>query len=222
MRKAVIQRRFPWALATLLTSPLALGVDIEAGRTQYADVCAACHGAQGQGQGIFPALTGHSAEAVRDSLNAYRAGQIRGPDSPIMHRVTSPLNDAQVANLAAFIARIDEFQDTTPSPSAVHPAPSTAPAAHVPPVKREGNPAAGGSTFQQVCIRCHGKQGEGRPPMFPRLAGLKPEAVQQALQLYRTHTARGNYSGMMFPIAGTLSDQDIANLGAYVATLGGS
>jgi cytochrome c553 len=67
------------------------------------------------------------------------------------------------------------------------------------------------------CAGCHGANGEGKGS-FPALAG-KPEAqLEQDLKDYKS----GKRSNpMMKSFASKLSDQDIANLAAYYASLKG-
>jgi cytochrome c553 len=75
--------------------------------------------------------------------------------------------------------------------------------------------AAAGKAKSATCAGCHGDKGQGMAP-FPALAG-KPEAEQvKAMQEFKSG-ARANpiMSGM---VAG-LSDQDIADLAAYFASL---
>ena len=75
--------------------------------------------------------------------------------------------------------------------------------------------AAAGKTKAATCVACHGADGKGVAPN-PGLAG-KPEAQQvQALQDYKSGK-RAN--PVMKGISGPLSDQDIADLSAYYASL---
>jgi len=81
----------------------------------------------------------------------------------------------------------------------------------------KGNPAAGRNKAQ-VCAACHGKDGNGTSPMFPRLAGQYPEYLVHTLQAYKNGD-RSN--AIMAPQAKNLSDQDIADLASYYASLNG-
>jgi cytochrome c553 len=75
--------------------------------------------------------------------------------------------------------------------------------------------AAAGQAKAALCAGCHGDKGQGNPP-FPALAG-KPEADQvKALQEFKSG-ARNN--PMMTGVAAGLSDQDMANLAAFYASL---
>jgi len=67
------------------------------------------------------------------------------------------------------------------------------------------------------CAGCHGANGEGKAPN-PALAGKAESEFVQAMQDYKSGK-RAN--ALMKTIAGPLSDQDIANLAAYYASLKG-
>jgi cytochrome c553 len=75
--------------------------------------------------------------------------------------------------------------------------------------------AAAGKTKSATCVACHGADGKGVAPN-PGLAA-KPEAQQlQALQDYKSGK-RAN--PIMKGITSSLSDQDMADLSAYYASL---
>jgi len=76
--------------------------DASAGQAKFAS-CAACHGAQGQGQGIFPKLIGTPADRIVELLKKYRAGEQVGPQSALMAPNASGLSDGDIADLAAYI-----------------------------------------------------------------------------------------------------------------------
>lgn len=80
--------------------------DLEAGKAKY-QTCAACHGLAGQGQAIFPALTGKDADYLADKLKSYRAGEQVGPNTPLMTPHASTLSDEDIDNVSAYIA--EEF-----------------------------------------------------------------------------------------------------------------
>jgi cytochrome c553 len=79
-----------------------------------------------------------------------------------------------------------------------------------------GDPAAG-KAKANGCAGCHGVNGEGKDP-YPALAG-KPEAqLAQDLMEYKSGKRK---NAIMHTFAAKLSDQDIANLAAYYASLKG-
>jgi cytochrome c553 len=65
------------------------------------------------------------------------------------------------------------------------------------------------------CAGCHGANGEGKPPN-PALAGKAENELVRAMKDYKTGK-RDN--AIMKTFAVPLSDQDIANLAAYYASL---
>jgi cytochrome c553 len=82
--------------------------DLAAGEARYNVNCVNCHGKAGQGMASFPALQGREAAYIAEKLKTYRAREMVGPNSAIMMSLSSDLTDADIANLAAFIA--DRFQ----------------------------------------------------------------------------------------------------------------
>lgn len=83
-------------------------VDIDAAEAKFAQDCAQCHGRTGRGMASFPALTGKEAGHISKRLRQYRAGEAVGPNSALMRPVAARLSDAEIENLAAYIAL--EFQ----------------------------------------------------------------------------------------------------------------
>lgn len=78
-----------------------------------------------------------------------------------------------------------------------------------------GGDAAAGKARAQGCAGCHGANGEGVKPN-PVLAGMSEDAFVQAIKDYKSGK-RTNPT--MKAMVGTLSDKDMANLGAYYASL---
>ena len=77
--------------------------------------------------------------------------------------------------------------------------------------------AQAGKAKSASCAGCHGANGEGKAPN-PALAGKSEDAIVQALQDYKSGK-RNN--PIMKSFASNLSDQDMANLAAYYASLKG-
>ena len=65
--------------------------------------CAACHGQEGQGMAVFPALAGQSADYIVDRLNTYKnRGQV-GPMSSTMWGQAGMLSSADMEMLGKYI-----------------------------------------------------------------------------------------------------------------------
>ncbi len=84
-------------------------------------------------------------------------------------------------------------------------------------VASAGNIAAGKEKATALCASCHGADGvTAIDPSYPKLAGQYPDFLARALKDYKTG-ARKN--PIMMGMAATLSNEDIANVAAYYASL---
>ena len=77
--------------------------------------------------------------------------------------------------------------------------------------------AAGEALYQSVCRNCHGPTAKGMAS-FPKLAGHEAAYLSTQLAEYRAGVTLGYNTALMAPHAKPLSDQDILNLAAYIAT----
>jgi cytochrome c553 len=71
-----------------------------------------------------------------------------------------------------------------------------------------------GESKSTACIACHGPAGNSVNPEWPSLAGQGQEYIRKQLQAFKGG-ARKN--PLMTPMAAGLSDEDMADLGAYFA-----
>ena len=83
----------------------------------------------------------------------------------------------------------------------------------------KGDPDAGAAKAKP-CTACHGKDFNAEADgQYPRLAGQYADYIARALHEYKTGD-RGN--AIMKGMAAPLSDQDIDDIAAYIASLPGS
>ena len=82
-----------------------------------------------------------------------------------------------------------------------------------------GDAASGEGLYKDVCAACHGRTGKGMAS-YPRIAGKEAEYLTDRLTTYRAGQRVGPNSMLMIPMAVNLSDEDIANLVAYLAKSG--
>ncbi|MCB1722638.1 MAG: cytochrome c [Chromatiaceae bacterium] len=82
----------------------ATAADVEAGKAKFA-VCAGCHGPTGAGNEAlkYPKLAGRDAAYVMTQLKAFKSGT---RDNATMKAMTAGLNDADMENVAAYIATL--------------------------------------------------------------------------------------------------------------------
>ncbi|HET7062314.1 MAG TPA: cytochrome c [Nitrosospira sp.] len=86
----------------LLVSAHGMAADVEAGKKKAAEVCAACHGPDGNSPAPnFPRLAGQHADYLAKSLNEYKSGVRK---DPIMAGMAAPLSKDDIANVSAYFA----------------------------------------------------------------------------------------------------------------------
>ena len=84
-------------------------VDTAAAQRLFA-ACAACHGAQGKGNGnaAFPVIGGQDVKYLRNQLLAWRSGERRNSPGGAMNDATRHLTDAEIDVLAHYLSGIQE------------------------------------------------------------------------------------------------------------------
>ena len=82
---------------------LASAGDIEAGKKKAGEVCAACHGPDGNKPLMpdYPILAGQHADYLAATLKKYKNGK-RG--NPIMKGMVAALSDEDIRNVSAYFA----------------------------------------------------------------------------------------------------------------------
>ena len=76
--------------------------DTAAGKARAA-ACAGCHGANGEGVGPNPKLTGMSEAQFVQAIDDYKSGKRA---NAVMKALANPLNEQDTANLAAYYASL--------------------------------------------------------------------------------------------------------------------
>lgn len=79
--------------------------------------------------------------------------------------------------------------------------------------------AAAGRDKSASCMACHGAEGKVSVPMYPNLAGQNAMYLEHALQAYKKGERNGGQAEVMKAYVSALSDDDIADLAAYYASL---
>lgn len=77
-----------------------------------------------------------------------------------------------------------------------------------------GDPEAG-KTKSATCQACHGADGNSLNPMWPKLAGQQADYTAKQLAEFKSGKRQ---DPTMAPMAAALSEQDMADLGAYYAS----
>ena len=89
--------------ALLLASGSAMAGDAAAGKAKYA-MCGGCHGSNGvSASPIYPSVAGKDAAFIKDVLSKFRSGE---RDNATMKAMAAGLSDADIDNLASYIATL--------------------------------------------------------------------------------------------------------------------
>jgi cytochrome c553 len=93
--------------------------------------------------------------------------------------------------------------------------------AYVPPgsiAKGENLATTGGNGKTIACSICHGAGLKGVGDI-PRLAGAHPTYLARQLYLFKMGLSNGMSAALMKPVVANLTDEDIVNMAAYIASL---
>lgn len=198
------------AILTLFAGASSLSAqDAEAGKASFA-TCAACHGANAEGNKALnaPALAGQAAWYVERQLKNFKTG-VRGTGADVLGAQMAPMaamlaTDADIKNVAAFVASL--------SPASL--------------THDGGGDAAAGQGLYATCAACHGAAGEGNEALnSPDLSIQQDWYIVRQLENFKSG-ARGAhvddaFGAQMRPMAMMLADAAaMKNVAAYIASLG--
>ncbi len=187
-------------LRALVTTALAVAATLahagmEEGR-QKAEVCAACHGAEGNSPSpAIPSLAGQPKQFIVSALFMFREGRRK---NDAMMPFAEKLKNADLNDLALFFS------------SQKMNAPKRATAAE--------NFALGKTiTEKNNCVACHTATLTGQQHI-PRLAGQQIDYLREQLKLFRAST-RADFDGTMTSAVQGLTPGDIEILADYLSGL---
>ena len=172
-------------------------------------VCAACHGADGNSPvPNNPKLAGQIPEYIQKQLANFKsaAGRRAERQNPVMAGMVVNLSVDDMRNVAAYYAA----QRTKPGV-----AKSKDTLALGRKIWRGGDSTKG----LPACAACHGAAGAGLPSSYPRLAGQHAEYTEVQLKAFRGGERRNDPNRMMQTIAARMSDPEIRAVADYVAGL---
>ena len=80
--------------------------------------------------------------------------------------------------------------------------------------------AKGQTIASQMCVACHGPDGNSPAPVNPKLAGQVPEYLEKQLKNFRAETGKKaeRDNPIMAGMATTLTPEDMRNVSAYFAS----
>jgi cytochrome c553 len=210
--KSILARTLQTALAPALALALAAPVlanepaapakpDLAKGQAT-AQVCAACHAADGtRGIPTNPILQGQHAEYLVKQLTEFKAGKRQ---NPIMQGMAASLSEEDMRNVAAFYASKQAAPGAATDKDLV----------------QLGEKIYRGGIAERnipACAGCHSPTGAGIPAQYPRLSGQHTEYTMAQLNAFRAGS-RAN-SAQMTGVAAKMNDREIKAVSDYIAGL---
>jgi cytochrome c553 len=182
--------------------------DLAKGQQIASQVCAACHGADGNAPSpANPKLAGQHADYLYKQLVNFvpkQGAKEAERANAVMAGFAAQLSDEDKRNVAAFYASQPKKPAAAKSKELVELGQT---------IYRAGIPG------KQVpsCAGCHGPAGAGMPAQYPRLSGQWAEYTESQLVQFRGGQRKN--SAQMTAIASRLSDAEIKAVSDYIAGL---
>ena len=183
--------------------------DLARGQSIAAQVCAACHAADGNSTApANPKIAGQFPEYLNKQLGDFKPKDGKKParESALMMGMVASLSEADTKSLAAYYAA----QQLKPSAAADKDLVALGQK-----IWRGGNPAKN----IPACSGCHGPAGSGIPAQYPRLAGQYAEYLGAQLKAFREATRANDTNGIMRGVAAHMNDREIRAVSEYAAGL---
>ena len=197
------------AVGLVLAAAPALAQDPAKAQGIAAQVCAACHAADGNSIGpANPKIAGQHPEYLGKQLTDFKAqgGKKPARENPVMTSMVANLSDADMKNLAAYYGG----QKLKPAAAADKDL-----AAAGQKLWRGGNSQTG----VPACSGCHGPTGSGIPAQYPRVAGQYSEYLAAQLRAFKEGARANDPNAMMRGVAARMSEREIRAVAEYAAGL---
>lgn len=198
--------------AVTAQGPVPVKPDVAKGQAIATQVCAACHGPDGNS--IAPAnpnnpkLAGQIPEYLSKQLANFkpRGGNKPERENAIMAGMVANLSEPDLRSVAAFFAG-----------QALKPASARDKqlAAEGQRLWRGGNAATG----VPACAGCHGPAGAGMPAQYPRLSGQYGEYIEAQLKSFKAGQRANDPNRMMRDVAERMSEREMRAVAEYAAAL---
>jgi cytochrome c553 len=197
------------AVGLVLAAAPALAQDPAKAQGIAAQVCAACHAADGNSIGpANPKIAGQHPEYLGKQLADFKApgGKKPARENPVMTSMVANLSDGDMKNLAAYYGG-QKLKPATAADKEL--------AAAGQKVWRGGNSQTG----VPACAGCHGPTGSGIPAQYPRVAGQYSEYLAAQLRAFKDGARANDPNGMMRGVAARMSEREIRAVAEYAAGL---
>lgn len=179
-------------------------VDLAQAQTIAGQVCAACHGPDGNSPTpANPILAAQHAQYITKQLANFKSG---ARQNPIMAGMVTTLTPEDMKALGVYYAR-QKLKPAQAKDEAL---------------AREGERLYRGGVASKglpACAACHAPNGAGIPARYPRLGGQYAEYTAAQLKAFRSGERANDPERMMQAIAAKMTDREIEAVSEYIAGL---
>ncbi len=204
------------ALAGTLVAPAASAQapagkpDLERAQTIAKEVCAACHGADGNSAtSVNPIIAGQPAEYITLQLSHFKSG-LRV--NPVMQSMAATLQPDEMKALGVYFSKQKPKGLAARDPALVTAGQK---------LFRGGDTATG----LPACAACHAPNGAGLAKNYPRLAGQYADYTYAQLKAFKAGERGADKDGkdvngtIMGTVAGRMTDAQMKAVAEYVSGL---
>lgn len=192
------------AALLMMTSAVQAGSkgDPAKGKLIVDQVCAACHGADGNSVvSANPRLAGQHPEYIIKQLQEFKSQKRK---NPVMLGMATPLSDADMANVAAYFSQQKPKEGGASDKALIE----------------AGQKIYRGGVLAKnlpACMACHGPSGSGIPGQYPRLGGQHSAYVVAQLNAFRSGERNNNQP--MHDVTSKMTDTEIKAVAEYIQAL---
>lgn len=176
--------------------------DLAKGEASFAEVCAACHGADGNSTTPEnPKLAGQHPQYLVKQLQEFKSGK---RDNAIMVGFASTLSDDDMVNIAHWLASKEAKHGFAKDKELV---------------SLGERIYRGGIADRRIaaCAGCHSPNGAGIPAQYPRMSGQHADYSKTQLTAFRDGVRQN--SVQMTGVAARMNDREIRAVSDYMAGL---
>lgn len=192
--------------ALLMMSPAVFSAstksDPSKGKVIVEQVCAACHGVDGNSAASAnPSLAGQHPEYIVKQLQEFKTQKRK---NPIMLGMATPLSDADMHNIAAYLSQQTPKQRGASDKALIEAGKKI---------------YRGGVAAKSVpaCMACHGPAGAGIPSQYPLMSGQHSAYTVAQLKGFRDGERTNNQP--MMDIAAKLSNAEIQAVAEFIQSI---
>jgi cytochrome c553 len=206
----MLMHRITWSIIVLCALPLvqASAFALQGNPAQppaaLQQTCASCHGIDGNSTSPgFPKLAAQIPQYLQKQLADFKSGARK---NPIMSGMAAGLSSRDMEALAAYFGAQAINADIGQDKALLH----------------EGEKIYRGGIMRSAvpaCAACHGAQGTGTPPLYPRLADQHTTYLVTQLENFKDKKRGNDPNAIMRDIAGRMSVQQMQAVAAYLSGL---